>query len=86
MLVKTEESELITKTAVGIGRFLTQKVVRPDMYKKLITHEVDGATYTTLKGNDVSNSMPTNIYTRRSDTFFRFLVVGRADCLPTPVN
>jgi hypothetical protein len=32
MLVETEESELTTKTAVGIGRFLTQKVVRPDMY------------------------------------------------------
>jgi hypothetical protein len=27
-----------------------------------------------------------NIYTRKSDTFFRFTVVGRADCLPTPVN
>jgi hypothetical protein len=28
--------------------------------------------------------MLTNIYTRKSDTFFCFVVVGRADCLPTP--
>jgi hypothetical protein len=27
-----------------------------------------------------------NIYTRRSDAFFRFAVVGRTDCLPTPAN
>jgi hypothetical protein len=86
MLVKTEESELKTKTAVGIGHFLTQKVIRPNMYKKLIEHEVHGASFITLKGNEASNKILTDIYTRRSDAFFRFVVVGRADCLPTPVN
>jgi hypothetical protein len=30
--------------------------------------------------------MLTDIYTRKSDTFFRFIVVGRADYLPTPAN
>ena len=30
--------------------------------------------------------MLTNIFTRKSDAFFRFVVVGRADLLPTPVN
>jgi hypothetical protein len=86
MLVKTEESELKTKTAVGIGHFLTQKVIRPNMYKKLIEHEVHGASFTTLKGNEASNKILTDICTRRSDAFFRFVVVGRADCLPIPAN
>jgi hypothetical protein len=86
MLVKTEESELKTNTAVGIGRFLTQKVIRTDLYKKLIQHQVHGASCNTLNGNEVSNSMLTDIYMRKSDAFFRFTVVGRADCLPTPIN
>jgi hypothetical protein len=30
--------------------------------------------------------MLTDIYTRRSDAFYRFSVVGRADCLPTPAK
>jgi hypothetical protein len=86
LIVKTEESEFKTRTAVGVGRFLTQKVIRPAKFKKLVEHEVHGASYVTLKGNETSNSILTNIYTRKSDAFFRFVVVGRADCLPTPVN
>jgi hypothetical protein len=86
LILKTTESELKTKTAVGIGRFLTQKVIRAEKIEKLMSHQVHGASYTTLKGNEPSNAMLTNIYTHRSDAFFRFVVVGRADCLPTPVN
>jgi hypothetical protein len=86
MVVKTEGSELQISSAVGIGRFLTQKVIRPSRYNKLIEHKVHGATYTTLNENNVSNSMLTDIYTRNSDAFFQFDVVGRLDCLPTPAN
>jgi hypothetical protein len=86
LILKTSESEYKTKTPVGIGRFLTQKLIRADKIQRLICHEVHGASYTTLKENDSSNSMLTNIYTRRTDAFFRFVVVGRADCLPTPAN
>jgi hypothetical protein len=86
MVVKTDESEYKTRTAMGIGRFLTQKVIRPDKYNRLIAHELHGATYTTLKANDVSNRGITDIYAQRSDAYFRFMVVGRADCLPTPAN
>jgi hypothetical protein len=86
MIVKTEESEYKTRTAMGIGRFLTQKVSRPDKFRKLIGHEGHGATYTTLKGNEVSNYNLTDVYTDKSDADFRFLVVGRADCFPTPLN
>jgi hypothetical protein len=82
----TNETEYKTKTAVGIGRFLTQKVIRTGKIDKLIAHTVRGAGFTTLKDNEVSNMMLTNVYTRRSDSDFRFVVVGRADCLPTPVN
>jgi hypothetical protein len=86
MIVKTEESEYKTRTPMGIGQFPTQKVIRPDKFRKLIGHEVHGATYTTLKGNEVSNYNLTDFDTHKSDAFSRFLVVGRADGLPTPVN
>jgi hypothetical protein len=49
-------------------------------------HTVHGAGYTTLKENEVSNSMSTDIYTGKLDAFFRFVVVGRVDWLPTRVN
>jgi hypothetical protein len=86
MIVKMEESELQTNSAVGIGRFLTQKVIQSNMYNKLIKHKVHGACYPTLKANEISNSMLADIYTRESGAFFRSGVVERADCLPTPVN
>jgi hypothetical protein len=73
MIVNTEELELETKTAVRIGRFRTRKVIRPKKIDKLIEHQLHGASYTTLKGNEVSNGLLTNIYTRRSDAFFRFV-------------
>jgi hypothetical protein len=86
MTIMTGESELNTITAAGIGHFLTQDVIRSRKQKKLIQHDVHGASYPSLKDNEVSNSMLTNIHSRKSDAFFRFMVVGRADCLPTPVN
>jgi hypothetical protein len=86
MVIRTSESEFQTKSANGIGHFLTQKIVRPAKFRKLIAHEVHGATYTTLKGNEVSNRHLTDIYSHKSDAYFRFLIVGRADCLPTPAN
>jgi hypothetical protein len=86
MIVKNEALEYKTKTAVGLGRFLTQKIVRPAKQNKLTSHEVHGASYVTLKGNEVSNGIPTNVYSKGSDAFFRYVVVARADCLPTPVN
>jgi hypothetical protein len=86
MTISSGESEVETKTAVGIGRFLTQKHVRAKKFEKLIQHEVHGASYTTLKNNKTSHAILTDIYTRRSDAFYRFVVVGRADCLLIPVN
>jgi hypothetical protein len=86
MIITSGESEVKTKTVFGIGRFPTQKLVRVKKFEKLIQHEVHGASYTTLKNNKTSNAFLTDIDTRRSDAYFRFVVVGRADCLPTPAN
>jgi hypothetical protein len=86
MVVRTGKSEFKIKTAVEIGRFLTQKIARVRKIIELMKHEVHGASLSTLKMIEVSNSMLTNVYTRRSDAFFRFVVVGRTDCLPTPIN
>jgi hypothetical protein len=84
--MKSGELELKTTTAVGIGRFLIQKLIKGNKIKKLIQQEVHEASFTTLKNNEISNAMLTNIYTRKSDAFFPFVVVGPADLLPTPVN
>jgi hypothetical protein len=86
MTIGAGESEFDTKTAVGIGRILTQKVIRTKKITDLMKLEVHGANFKTLKMNEVSNSMWTNVYSRKSDTFFRFVVVARADCLPTPAH
>jgi Txe/YoeB family toxin of Txe-Axe toxin-antitoxin module len=86
MIIPSGESEVKTKTGVVIGRFLTQRLVRAKKFEKLIQHEVYRASYTTLKNNETSNAILIDIYTRRSDAFHRFVVVGRADCLPTPLN
>jgi hypothetical protein len=86
MTITSGESELKTKTATGVGRFLTQKFIRVKKFEKLIQHSVHGTSYTTFRNNVSSNAMLTDIYTRRSDAFYRFTVVGRADCLPTPAN
>jgi hypothetical protein len=47
MIVKTEESEYKTRAAMGIGRFLSQKVMHPDKFRKLIGHEVHGNVHDT---------------------------------------
>jgi hypothetical protein len=86
MKITSGELEVKTETAVGIGHFLTQKLVRAKKIEKLVEHNVHGASFTTLKDNDTSNAILTDINTRWSDAFSRFAVVGRADCLPTPVN
>jgi hypothetical protein len=86
IIIKTEESDYKTKTTMGMAHFLTQKVVRPDKFKKLIRHPVHGTMFTTLKENEASNYNLTDIYTQKSDAYFRFMVLGRADCLLTPIN
>jgi hypothetical protein len=39
-ILMTSESEYKTKTAVEIGRLLTQKMIRREKIKKLMNHEV----------------------------------------------
>jgi hypothetical protein len=86
MILTIPESECKTQTTVSVGPFLTQNIIRTGKITKLIVHGVRRASFTTLKDNEVSNAMMMNVYTRRLDTFFRFVVLGRADCLPTPVD
>jgi hypothetical protein len=52
----------------------------------LIEHKCHGASFTTLRNNEVSNAILMDPNTRNTDAFFRFVIVGRADCLPTPAN
>jgi hypothetical protein len=79
-----ENGRLETKTPDKIGRFLTQNIIRPDKYRKMIKHDVHGAAYTTLRENPISNRNLIDSKLRKSEAFFRFEVLGRADCLAYP--
>jgi hypothetical protein len=80
------EIRIEAKTPEKIGRFLTQNIIRPDKFRQLISHDVHGAAYTTLRDNAISNRNLIDSRMKRTDAFFRFEVVGRADCLATPAN
>jgi hypothetical protein len=86
MVVRTDASESKRKIAVGIGPFRTQKVMQPRELDSLLRHEVHGASFATLRGNEISNTRLMHVRARRTDTFFRYVVAARTDCLPTPVN
>jgi hypothetical protein len=86
MMIKTKGSEFKKVTVTNIGRFLTQKVIRPQKITSLLQKEKHGATFETLKDNKISNKMLTDAKTTKSDAFFRFTVAARADVLPTPAN
>jgi hypothetical protein len=84
--LKATESEKRTCSAIGVGRYLTQKVIRPRKLERLLAKEKHGATFPTLRDNPISNGILIDAKTTRSDAFFRFVVAGRADLLPTPAN
>jgi hypothetical protein len=86
MTLKNSEAELKTKSPAKIGRFLTQRIIRSALAQKVTSHEVKGASFPTLRKNDCSNKFLRNTYTKRSDSFFRFAVAARSDCLATPAN
>jgi hypothetical protein len=86
VVVKIEVLDYKTTAVVRVGRFLTQELIRPQKLNSLFHHEAHEASFTTLSGNEVSNAMLTDIHTKRSDAFFKFVVAARADCLPTPAN
>jgi hypothetical protein len=86
MVISTNELEKKTDSAVGIGHYLTQKVVRPRMFKRLLEKEKHEATFATLENNLISNGILTDAKTTKSNAFFRFTVAARADLLPTPAN
>jgi hypothetical protein len=86
LTIGNSEIELKTNSPAKIGRFLTQKIIRPALAQKVTTHPLKGISFPTLRKNDYSNKFLRNTFTRRSNAFFRFAVAGRADSLPTPAN
>jgi hypothetical protein len=69
MQLKNQESEYQTKTADGIGHYLTQTILRPEKRLKLLEHKCHGASFTTLGNNQPSNAALTDVHTRRTDAF-----------------
>jgi hypothetical protein len=83
-VIKANGSDKKIDAAVGIGRYVAQKVVRQLKFEKLTSRQKRGATFATLENNLMSIKMPMDAKTTRSDAFFRFTVVARADVFPTP--
>jgi hypothetical protein len=86
MVIKADESEKKTNSAIGISRYLTQKIMRPRKTETLLKKEKHKITFATLEDNLVSNKILTDAKTMKSNAFFRFTVAARADVLPTPAN
>jgi hypothetical protein len=86
LTIRNSEEELKTQSPTKIGRFLTQKIIRPSLSKKTIEHPSKGASFYTLTNNYWSNKHLRNIYMKRSNAFFRFMVLARANTLPTPYD
>jgi hypothetical protein len=84
--MKSDVSEYKTKTVAGIGRFLTQAIVRPRRQADLSSKQLHGAAFSTVKDSEYSSKILRDIDARRSNAFFRFGVAGRADCFPTLAN
>jgi hypothetical protein len=77
------KSELMIKpqSPSNIGRFLTQKIIRPALSQKMMDHPLKGASFRTLENNQCSNKFIRNTFSRRSDAFFRFAIAARTDTL-----
>jgi hypothetical protein len=86
MVIKVNMSEKKTNSVVGIGCYLTQKVVRARKIEILLKKEKHGATFATLEDNLLSKKMLIDATTMKSDAFFRFTIAVEADILPTPAT
>jgi hypothetical protein len=84
--IKNSEKEINTNSPMKIGKFLTQKVIRPALVQRLVNHPDKGASFPTLTNNKWSNKFLRNTHTLRSDAFFRFSVAARTNTLPTLAN
>jgi hypothetical protein len=86
LIIGNSEIEINTNVPAKIGRFLTQRVIRPALAQKITQHPQKGSSFPTLRQNDCSNKALRNLFTQKSDAFFRFMVAARTNCLPTPAN
>jgi hypothetical protein len=85
VVIRPEESTYEIKSAAGLGHFLTEKVLRPQLFKKLISKEKHGATFPTLEKNECSKKILIDQKSKKSDAF-RFPVAATADVLASPAN
>jgi hypothetical protein len=82
MVIKANGSERKTNSAVGIGAYLAQKVVRPLKIEISLRREKHAATFATLEDNLISNKILIDPRTMKSDASFRFTVAARAVFYP----
>jgi hypothetical protein len=86
MVIKTNGSKKKTNFTVGVGHYLTQKVVQSRKIETFLRKEKYGATFATLEDNLVTNKMLTGAKIMKSDAFFRLTVAAMADILAAPAN
>jgi hypothetical protein len=68
-VIKANGSEKKTNSAVDIGHYLTQEVVRPRKIETLLRNEQHETTFATMEDNLISNKMLTDARTMKSDAF-----------------
>jgi hypothetical protein len=76
LVIKANGPEKKPDAAIGIGRYLVQKVTRSQKFERPIKKEKHRTTFATLGNNLVSKKMFTDAKTARSHAFFRFTVAA----------
>jgi hypothetical protein len=86
LVIGNTEKEIKTHSPKKIGEFLTQKIIRPALAHKILTHPDKGASFPTLNNNKWSSNFLRNTHSQRSNAFYRFAVAARTNSLPTLSN
>jgi hypothetical protein len=86
-IIMTHEGRRIPATTPKeIGHALTQEILRKRHYKQLTSHLVHGTGFQIFEDNICSNKTTVDIKTQHKDSFHRFRIKSRSDCLATPAN
>jgi hypothetical protein len=86
IIVRTDTLKYKTQIAVSLGRLLTWKLIRPRRLDSPLPHEIYGGNFAMRRANEISNTILINVRARRTDAFYRYVVIAGADCRPTLVN
>jgi hypothetical protein len=85
VIVSKDKWSSKVKMAKGMGRILTQRVIRQKWVNEL-RQLCSGDVYEVMENDSVGNSVLKTNCSRKSNALYRFVIAARADYLATPNN